>query len=328
MNDAHPRAGYHGIGRSDADDYRDRSLILYLIGTPVLLAGLVVAFYGPIEMYCFYLFGEGGRFAYPGFRFGSFMFANLAAQIAGYYAIAAALIPLGYGHLARRRWVRPLALALLGFWRLLGLPLSGVFLLVLLASKEVTPAVVITVVLLLAAAYLVLPSLLRRFYRSRDLRVTLEACDLRESWLERLPTPILTLCLLYLFYGIALHLPILLNGLYPLFGSFLSGLPGIAALDLTILTLGGLTWGSFKRQVWAWWGGLLYWGALSTSTIITSVMTDYKELLALLALPSREIDMLDGVPLQGIHLAAFFGLVFLLPLGWLVACRKYFAQHT
>ena len=203
------------------------------------------------------------------FRFGSFMFANLAAQIAGYYALAAALIPLGYGHLARRRWVRPLALALLGFWRLLGLPLSVVFLLVLIASKEVTPAFVIVVVLLLAGAYLVLPGLLRRFYCSRDLRLTLEARAEVAGWLERLPTSILTLCLLYLFYGIVLHIPILLNGLYPLYGSFLSGLPGIRALDLSILALGFLTWGTFKRRAWAWWGGLAYWGWLALSTIVT-----------------------------------------------------------
>jgi len=315
------------VARSDAV-YRDRSPILYLMGTPLLLAGLVAAFYGPLEMYCFYLFGEGGRFAYPGFRFGSFMYANLAAQIAGYYTIAAVLIPLGYGHLARRRWVRQLALALLGFWRLLGLPLSLVFLLVWMASKEVAAAAVVGVVVLLAAAYLILPGLLRRFYRSRDLRLTLEAREPREHWLERLPVPVLTLCLLYLFYGIVLHLPILLNGIYPLCGTFLTGLPGIVALDLSILLLGLLTFGTFKRSTWAWWGGLAYWGWLATSTIATFALTSYQELLTILALPPREIDMLDGVPLQGFHLALFFGLVFVLPLVWLVACKAHFGQRT
>jgi len=315
------------VARSDAV-YRDRSPILYLVGAPLLLAGLVAAFYGPLEMYCFYLFGEGGRFAYPGFRFGSFMYANLAAQIAGYYAIAAVLIPLGYGHLARRRWVRPLALALLGFWRLLGLPLSLVFLLVLMASKEVTVVAVVGVVVLLAAAYLILPGLLRRFYRSRDLRLTLEAWDPEEHWLERLPVPILTLCLLYLFYGIVLHLSILLNGLYPLYGTFLTELPGIVALDLSILLLGLLTFGTFKRATWAWWGGLVYWGWLTTSTSVTFAVTSYQKLLAILALPPREIDMLDGVPVQGPHLALFFGLIFALPLVWLLATKVHFGQCT
>jgi hypothetical protein len=308
--------------------YRDRSLFLYLIGALLLLAGVFIAFIGPLELYVFYLFGEGGRFNYPGFRFGSFMFANIAAQIAGYYAIAAALIPLGYGHLARKRWVRPLALAFLGFWWLLGLPLCLVFLLVLVASKEVTPAFVALVVALLAAAYLVLPWFLRRFYRSRDLRRTLEARDPHEHRLERLPVPILTLGLLYLFFAIALHIPIFLNGLYPLVGAFLTGLPGIAALDLSLLVLAALTWGTFKQHAWAWWGGLVYWGWLTVSTVVSFAVTSYPDLLGILNLPAREIDFLDGVPLQGVHLAVFFGLVFALPLAWLVACRRHFGRQA
>jgi hypothetical protein len=105
-------------------DYRDSSPILIAIGVLAFLVGLGAAFLGPVEMYCFYLFGEGGRFHYPGFGFGSFMFGNIATQIAGYYLIAALFLPLGYGHIARRRWARPLALALLWFWLILGIPLG------------------------------------------------------------------------------------------------------------------------------------------------------------------------------------------------------------
>jgi hypothetical protein len=323
MNETDPGTDHDAAEHGDAG-YRDRSLLLYLIGALLTLAGLGIAFLGPLEMVCFYLFAEGGRFAYPGFRFGSFMFANIAAQIACYYAIGAALIPLGYAHLARRRWLRPLVLAGLRFWWLLGLPLSLVFLLVMVASKEVTLPVVLLVIVLLAAAYLVLPWIVQRFYRSRDLRLTLETRDPDEHWLERLPTSILTLCLLYLFFEIALHIPILLNGLYPLFGTFLTGMPGIVALDLSLLLLAALTWGTFKRYAWAWWGGLAYWAWLTASTVVTFCATSYPRLLALLALPPTEVDILDGVPLQGSYLAAFFGLVFALPLGWLVASKKHF----
>jgi hypothetical protein len=279
-------------------------------------------------MYCFYLFGEGGRFGYPGFRFGCFMFGNIAAQILGYYAIAAVLLPLGYGHLGRRRWVRPLALALIGFWWMMGLPFSLVFLAVLLASKEVTLAGVVVVIGFLAASYLVLPWLLRRLYRSRDLRLTLEAHDPNEHRLERTPVPVLTLCLLYLSYLVALHIPILLNGLYPLFGTFLSGLPGIAALDLSILALGFLTWGTFEQRAWAWWGGLAYWGLLAVSTAISFAVSSYPELLAILDFPPRELEFLDGVPLQGIHLTAFFALPMLILLGYLVASRRHFGAKA
>ena len=65
--------------------YKDRMWFLTVIGGFLLLAGIAVAFLGPAEMYCFYLFSEGGRFHYEGFGFGSFMFGNIAGQIIRHY---------------------------------------------------------------------------------------------------------------------------------------------------------------------------------------------------------------------------------------------------
>ena len=307
-------------------DYRDRSPILIAIGVLTLLAGIGIAFLGPVEMYCFYLFSEGGRFHYPGFGFGSFMFGNIAAQIAGYYLIAALLIPLGYGHVMRRRWVRPLALALIRCWLVLGIPLGILFVLVLLASKETSIAGAVVAVALVGAAYLILPWLLLRFYRSSDVRLTLETRDPNPHWLERRPTSILVLCLLYAFYGIVLHIAILFNGLFPLFGRFMTGLPGIAALDLAILLLVLLTWGTFRQRAWAWWGSLVYWSAMALSVTITFAATRYLELLAIARFPARELEFLDGVPLQGWHLAVFFGVPLLATLALLVISRRHFGR--
>jgi len=73
------------------------------LGLLLLLAGLACAFLGPVETYVFYLFSEGGRFYFEGFGFGSFMFGNIAVQVAGYYLAAAVLEHLGYEHLRIRR---------------------------------------------------------------------------------------------------------------------------------------------------------------------------------------------------------------------------------
>mgnify|MGYP001567756825 CR=1 FL=1 len=59
-------------------DYKDLTRIITVIGILLLLVGTVAALLGPVEMYCFYLFSEGGRFHYEGFGFGSFMFGNIA----------------------------------------------------------------------------------------------------------------------------------------------------------------------------------------------------------------------------------------------------------
>ena len=155
-------------------NYKDRTtLVLAVIGFLFLLLGLVAAFFGPIEMYCFYLFSEGGRFHYEGFGFGSFMFGNIACQIIGYYVIAIVTIPLGYGHLKVRRWARPLAVTLLWSWLVVGVPLAIIGLLILITAKELPLVAILVAIILLALAYFVIPGLLIRFYQSRSVHKVL-----------------------------------------------------------------------------------------------------------------------------------------------------------
>ncbi|MCR4427338.1 MAG: hypothetical protein NUW23_14335 [Firmicutes bacterium] len=63
------------------DRHKDRTLILAIIGVLLLLVGAAAALLGPAEIYCFYLFSEGGRFHYEGFGFGSLMFGSIAWQV-------------------------------------------------------------------------------------------------------------------------------------------------------------------------------------------------------------------------------------------------------
>lgn len=86
---------------------------LKAVGVLLLLIGGMASYLAPYEIYAFYLFSEGGKFYYPGFGFGSFMFANITAQVAIYYLLAMIFLPLGYGHLFLRSWARQLAATLL-----------------------------------------------------------------------------------------------------------------------------------------------------------------------------------------------------------------------
>ena len=303
-------------------DHRDRTLALSGIGVLLLLAGLLAALLGPAEMYCFYLFEEGGPFAYPGFGFGSFMFGNIAAQILGYYMLAAVLIPLGYGHLRVRRWARPLALAAMWAWLVVGAPLVLVVFVVLLGTKELALAGAIVALIVLALSYLALPWLMIRFYRGRNVRLTFETRDPTLSWVESIPIRVLTLSGLYVFFALMLHIPILFNGLYPLFGRFLTGLEGIVLLDLSILCLAWLTWGTVRRRRWAWWGGLIYWVGMTASWAITFVSYSWSELLDVLQFPARELEFLDGIPAHGARLALLICTPMAITVGVIAASRR------
>lgn len=304
--------------------YRDRGPILAVIGALLLLIGIVAAFFGPVEMYCFYLFSEGGRFHYQGFGFGSFMFGNIACQIIGYYLTAMVLFPLGYGHLKVRRWARTLSLTLLWFWLVVGVPLIVVFLFMLVTAKELSLSVVLITVILLGLSYLVIPGLLIRFYGGRNVKLTFEVKDPTSCWVEKFPMPILVLCSLYLFYIVVLHVLILFNGIFPLFGVFLSDFKGILLLDISIACLVCLTWGTLKSQIWAWWGSMVYFGLMTSNSILTLSTSSLSDILSRMKFAPTEMEALQGLPFQGFHFAILIGIPLLITFGVVIFSKRHF----
>jgi hypothetical protein len=182
-------------------NYKNRSRVIAIIGVVLLLGGIAVGFLGPLEMYCFYLFSEGGRFHYAGFGFGSFMFGNIASQIVGYYLLAALFIPLGYGHIK-----------------------------------------------------------------------------------------------------------------------------GILLLDFSIACLVCLLWGTLRLKLWAWWVSVIWLGLFTVSVVLTFFRYDYAAILAGLAFPSREMEFLGGIPIQGYHFSVLVGIPLLIT--WVIAIlsRRHFGR--
>jgi len=311
--------------REIIDDYKNRTLVLVIIGVLMLLLGLAAAIIGPYEMYAFYLFSEGGRFHYDGFGFGSFMFANITWQIIGYYAIAFLCIPLGYGHIRLRKWVRPIMQSFLWCSLIVGVPLMVVFLF-MLSVKALSPVVSILVVLSLVVLYLMVPYLLIRFYRSHNVQRTFDAKDQNSYRINKVPIPILVLSALFTFYVVVLHVPIFFNGIFPLFGMWLSGLQGVVALDLSIVSLAFLTWGIFRQKTWAWLGSVVYFFFLTTSVIITLIMSSFPEMLGLMKFPVTEIKLLEKMPLHGIHFVPFIGIPLVITLIVIVLSKRHFKQ--
>jgi hypothetical protein len=305
-------------------DFKDRSPILIFFGAILLLVGVAMAFTGPLETYCFYLFSEGGRFHYQGFGFGSFMFANIAAQIMGYYLIAIVAIPLGYGNITRLRWARTLSLTVLGFWLVAGIPLMVAFMFVLVASKDVSLPTVVIALTGLALSYAVAPVLLIRFYRSRDVRLTFETRDPRSPWIEDVPLPVLVVCAVFGLTIAVLHVLIFFNGVFPLLHILVFELRGIELIGLSTLILVGLIWGLLRLRRWAWWGALVYWGYLTFSSIAALSRMTFADILAHMKFAPLEMEVLDGIPIHGAHLAVLAGILLLVTLGLLAYSKRYF----
>ena len=303
---------------------KDRSFLLRGFGVLLLLVGFAGAVFGPLEMYVFYMFSEGGRFHYPGFGFGSFMFGLIAVQIMGYYVIALIAIPLGYGHWKLRRWIRSVSLTLLWSWLILGIPLLVAFLVMLIASKESAGMLDYLLVPLMPAGYLVVPGLLIWFYRSESVRMTLESRDPTQGGIDQQPIPLLVLSFLYFVYILALHALIFFNGIFPFFRGFFVGLAGFGMITVSVIWLALLIWGTTRRRRWAWWGALLYFGLLTISSTLALSRSSWADLLGLMKFAETELDALAGLPIQGIHLMPIVGLPLFLTLVAILYARRFF----
>ena len=84
-----------------------------LLGYSLLIIGLVAAYYGPLEIYCFYMFTEIGPLYSEDFNFGTLMFATLVISNISYYLIAFFLIPISIGLIKLRDWGRKLLINLI-----------------------------------------------------------------------------------------------------------------------------------------------------------------------------------------------------------------------
>ena len=318
------------IGSSDVNDTedsverKDRELILRITGAIFLLVGLASAFIGPLELHCFYLFSEGGPFYFDGFGFGSFMFANIASQVMGYYLIGVIGISLGYAHLKLRRWARPASLTLLWFWLVAGLPLMVVLYGIFIQSKDPSLSTLLITLPFAAILYPVAPVWLFRFYQSDDVTHTFESRDPRQSWLETIPLPVRGLCVLFGLYVFALHVAILFRGIFPVFGTLLAGLWGIFAIDVTILCLVLLTWGFARLKLWAWWGSLAAFGLMALSSIITFARNSVGDILLLMRLPPLEMEAFQNVPFLDYHPALFAAIPPVTTMAIILAVRRHF----
>jgi hypothetical protein len=205
---------------------------------------------------------------------------------------------------------------------IIGLPLTIVFLF-MLTVKEFSSTIGIAVAAGVMLTYLIAPGALIRFYRSEAVRRAFEASDAQMHRIERLPMPVLVAGSLLAFFAVAMHAPLFFNGLFPVFGRWLSGISGFWALELFILILAVLSWGVLRQKTWAWWGGIICIGLLTCSLLITLTRSSLADIYAPIQLPAKEIDMLKGIPLQGFHLAVLAGIPPILTLAAIIKARPH-----
>lgn len=215
--------------------FRKRTLATRIAGVFFVCAGIALICFGILETQCFSFFSDGGRFHYEGFGFGSFMFANIAVQVAAYCLIGAIFAVVGYGHFRLRRWAAHLSRWLMWAWLPVGLPVIALVFFLLLASKELTTGAAALALAALGLSYFVLPGLVIRFFGGPKAGRFYEAVDPGAHWTDRIPARIAVLSILCAFYIVVLQVLLLFKGIFPVFGMFVRGTGSIVLIAVTTL---------------------------------------------------------------------------------------------
>ena len=299
----------------DEINYKDKSKIIYLLGSLILLIGLSSAFIAPIEIYSYYLFSKGGRFYFEGFGMGSLMFANITIQVIAYYLIAVLFIILGYGHLKLREWARSLSVAVLWAWMIIGAPLT----LVLIFMFSVKSPSIILMVIAILLVYPAIPLIMIWFYRTKNVLLTFNKIknnvnQNNNNLVNKIPIIVKTITVLFIFFIIVFHIHFLFNGFFPLFGKLLSGLNGFILIDIFIFLIGFLIWGLLRLKSWSWYGSIVYLIFLILSTAITLYKQNIKGLLSVMAFAPKEMEIINNITLRDWQISIILGVSVIMPL--------------
>jgi hypothetical protein len=308
-------------------------VFLKVVGVLLILVGLVAAYYGPLEIFVFYLFSEGGQFYYDGFGMGSFWFADLVVQNIGYYLIAALFIPVGLGHVKLRRWALTLTQLYLWFWLGTGVVLFGSFILLIPSifklelSQGVLLLQLVTIGVPLLVALLLLPVAGLWFYKSAIVKSVFGEHDTNIYWTERYPFHLLALLLLFIIMIIVLHLTIFFQGLFPLFGQIIMGRQSAYMIALCILILGILIYGTVRLEKWAWWGSIVYVSLLAVSSALSFSRYSFYDIILMMNLPAYEMGFLNRmVVLHDAHIAGLIVAPLVIALGLIAYSKRYYGE--
>jgi hypothetical protein len=277
-------------------------LIIKILGIIQLLIGFSTLVIAPIEIYSFYLFSEGGEFYYDGSGIGSFIHGLIVAQIFAFYGIGLLFIIIGYGHIKLKNWTLNLSISSIWFWIIFGLPVM-VFFLPLLAMKEINTQYPI---LLLAFAALLLivaiPGLLLFFYNQKSVKELFHSYDDKGNVSQVMSVRSYLVLLVLSLFILLFHISIFYQGIFPMFGKFLTGLSGITIYGFLILIMILLIYGLLNKVYISWIVSTVLFSILILSSIITIMSYKYTEIIELLKFPKLENDIFLKFPLNSTYL--------------------------
>jgi len=299
--------------------------VVKFLGIFLLIIGLIGLYYGPLEIYCFYLFSAGGKFYYEGFQIGSLWFAYMVIQNAAYYIVAFLMIPIGIGTFKLQSWGQKLSLNILYIWIILGVSITISFISSISEFlKSLNLFTISFILLFMTLVGIIIPFILIKIYKSERLRLIFK--NKSKDRIDKFPQILLLICSLNILFILLLHASALFQYIFPLFGKIILHREAAPYISSAVFILAILTYGIWKRYLWAFWGILVYYGVMLLSIITTFSKYSTLDIINLLNLPSYEQSQIVPVLsiLLNFNLVSILGPFLIIILVLTVHSNKYF----
>ena len=311
--------------------FKDTSTSLVVFGVLEIILGAVCALMVPLIVV--------GQMMAP--DAGALPMGQMAAGMGIYLLFGAFFVTIGYGSIRARRWARAIMLVISWIWLVVGL-ISIVAVWFVLpdvyqaAAKQqgqrITPEAIAFMkffsLVFLSTIYVILPGVFVLYYRSRNVQATCEWKNPSPVWTDRCPLPVLGLSLMAGYGAVACLITIVAyNSVVPMFGIFLSGIPGAAVIVLSSLLLGYLGWGLYRLKPAAWWGmaglGLFY----LLSSVVTFMQTDLFEFYRRMGMRESELELIRDLDIMNTGVLTGFTIAWsVVYFGYMLFIKKYFGK--
>jgi predicted secreted protein len=318
--------------------YQDRSTGLLVFGIVEIAGGALAALALPFMLLGIVL----GRKA-PG---GPPPLGSIIPGAVTYAVAAVVLVTLGIGAIQARRWAWALNLILSWIWLIMGTLVTGLLIFVLPSgflagmktastqnpnapplSPAVGAVIVTFMIVLFAMLFIVLPLAFLLFYRSKNVEETCKHRDPVERWTDRRPLPVTAVALLAAAGSLYYLIISFTTPLFPLFGRYLTGLPGgIACLTFAVVDA-FIAVAILRMNVVGWWVALTAMIIRIVSAAVTYGRADLMQAYAKLGWSAEKLETMGNTPMFRSHAFLWVSLVFMvLYLGFLIWLKRYFRR--
>jgi len=255
--------------------------------------------------------------------------ASVAQGLFFYGAAAFYFIAVGIGSIRGRRWARALAAAVSAIWTVAGIFSLAAMLIVLPHVMVLIPpsqetAVKVSSILFVVFFMILLPLAMALFYASRDTALTSDELDPKVRWTDRVPVPVLALCVV-LAFGAVTMLMSAGRPVYIFFGHVVTGAPAALAIIAFAILFAYLAVQVYRLRESAWWVLLLLHiitGAMSFAALSRTNLNDIYQRMGMLT-PQLQAMHLEQIT----HSPALWSTI---SIGWiaylwfLLWLRRYF----